>query len=137
MSGTSKRSKIWLSGTPKRSKIWLLGTPKWSKISILKNFQIHFLGLFFNQTYFLNIFFIITLLRHIYGKSFKIYDTPPLSCIRIVLWSTGLARLVYVYFVYCEPARHKCRGTSFWTADFTASLYLLMANPSKLKINKV
>ena len=56
LSGTSKWSKIWLSGTPKRSKIWLSGTPKWSKISILKKIQIHFLGLFFNPNFFLKIF---------------------------------------------------------------------------------
>ena len=79
LSGTSKWSKILLPGTPKRSKIWLLGTLKWSKISILNKFQIRFLRLFFKPIFFIYIYISITYLRHIYGKVFKIDDTPPIS----------------------------------------------------------
>ena len=57
LSGTSKRSEIWLSGTPKWSEIWLSGTPKWSEISIPKKIEMHFLGLFLNQNIFFYNFF--------------------------------------------------------------------------------
>ena len=79
LSGTPKWSEIWLSGTLKWSEIWLSGTPKWSEISIMKKFKMHFLELFFNQKKFFCNFFFITYMKPIYGKSFKIHDTLPLS----------------------------------------------------------
>ena len=68
-----------MSGTPKWREIWLLGTPRQSEISILKIFELKFLGLFRVKVYFILCFATNPMPSGLMIKNIENRDTPPLK----------------------------------------------------------